>query len=100
MPSRAQSREPLHLDERKYGVKPLRDQLANWGRAVINLTDMNRTPADTHRESFTDVVMLLVPRVRRRVINPWIEHDQVEGVVKQLAGEQRVTPLLESVESN
>ena len=55
---------------------------------VIDLTDMEQTPVDTHRESFTEVVMpppLL--RERLKVINPWLEDDQVEEVVKQLTGE-------------
>ena len=47
---------------------------------------MKQTPADTHRESFTDVVMPLVLRERRKVIN-WLEDNQVEEGVKQLAGE-------------
>ena len=40
-----------------------------------------------------------VLRERRRVIN-WLEDDQDEEGVKQLAGEYRVTPLLESLEPN
>ena len=45
------------------------------------------------------VVMPLVLRERRKVIN-WLEDNQVRECVKQLAGEYRVTPLLESVEPN
>ena len=45
------------------------------------------------------VVMPLVLRERRKVIN-WLEDNQVGEGVKQLAGEYRVTPLLESVEPN
>ena len=56
------------------------------GWEVIDLTDIKQTPADTHRESFTDVVMALVLRERRKVIN-WLEDDQVEEVVKQLTDE-------------
>ena len=33
------------------------------------------------------VVMPRVLREQRKVINSWLEHDQVEEVVKQLAGE-------------
>ena len=43
------------------------------------------------------VVMPLVLRERRKVIN-WLEDNQVEEGGKQLPGEYRVTPLLESVE--
>ena len=98
MPSLAQSREPFRIDECDYVEKPLLDQLAGLGWGVIDLTDMKQTPADTHRESFTDVVMPPVLRERLKVINPWLEDDQVEDGVKQLAGEKRVTPSLESVE--
>ena len=56
------------------------------GWEVIDLANIKKTPADTHRESFTDVVMPLVLRERRKVIN-WLEDNQVEEGVKQLAGE-------------
>ena len=56
------------------------------GWEVIDLADIKQTPADTHRESFTDVVMPLVLRERRKVIN-WLEDNHVEEGVKQLAGE-------------
>ena len=88
----------LRLDERNHVEKPLLDQLAGLGWRVIDLTDIKQTPADTPRESFTDVVMPPVLRERLKVINPWLEDDQVEEGVKQLAGEKRVTPSLESVE--
>ena len=86
MPSLAQSREPFRLDERNHIERPLLDQLAGLSWEVIDLTDMKQTPADTHRESFTDVVMPLVLRERRNVIN-WLEDNQVEEGVKQLARE-------------
>ena len=89
----------LRLDERNHVVMPLLDQLAGLGWEVIDLTDMKQTPADTHRESFADVVIPLVLRERHKVIN-WLEDNQVGEGVKQLAGEYRVTPLLESDEPN
>ena len=66
---------------------------------VIDLTDVQQTPDDTHRESFTYVLMPRVLRERRKVIN-CLEDNQVEEGIKQLAGEYRVRPLLESVEPN
>ena len=78
MPGPAQSREALRLDERNHVEKPLLDQLAGLGWEVIDLTDMKQNPADTHRESFTEVVMVPVLRERLKVINPWLEDDQVE----------------------
>ena len=88
----------IKLDEREHVEKPLLHQLAGLGWEVIDLTDMKQAPAATHRESFTEVVMPPVLRERFKVINPWLEDDQVEEGVKQLAGEQRITPFLESVE--
>ena len=87
MPGPAQSREALRLDERNHVEKPPVDQLAGLGWEIIDLTDMKQIPADTHRESFTEVVMLPVLRERLKVINPWLEDNQVEEGVKQLAGE-------------
>ena len=57
---------------------------------------MKQTPADTHRESFTEVVMTPVLRERLKVINPWLEDDQVEEVVKQLTASFPSTGLLEN----
>ena len=86
----------LRLDERNHVEKPLLDQLAGLGWEVIDLTDMKQTPADTHRESFTEVVMMPVLRERLKVINPWLEDDQVEEVVKQLTASFPSTGLLEN----
>jgi len=84
------------LNERNHVEKPLLDQLAGLGWEIIDLTNMNQTPADTHRESFTEVVMLPVLCERLRVINPWLEDDQVEEVVKQLTVSFPSTGLLEN----
>ena len=84
MSSPGKTPKHVKLDERNHVEKPLLDQLAGLGWEVIDLTDMKQTPADTHRESFTEVVMTPVLRERLKVINPWLEDDQVEEVVKQL----------------
>ena len=76
----------LCLDERNHVEKPPLDQLSDLGWEVVDLTDMKQTPADTHLESFTDIVIPLVLCERLRVIN-WLEDNQVEEGVKQLAGE-------------
>ena len=99
MPGPTQSRVALLLDERNHVEKPLFDQLVGLGWEVINPTDMKQTPADTHRESLTDVVIPPVLRELHKVTN-WLEDNQIEKGVKQVAGEYRVTPLLESVEPN
>ena len=76
----------IKLDERYHVEKPLLDQLAGLGWEVIDLTEKKQMPAATHQESFTEVVMLPVLRERLKVIN-WLEDNQVEEGVKQLAGE-------------
>ena len=59
---------------------------ARVGRSS-DLTDKKQTPAATHRESFTEVVILPALRERLKIINPWLEDNEVEEGVKQLAGE-------------
>ncbi len=75
---------PLRMDERNHVEKPLLEQLHGLGWEIIDLTDEKQQPGDTFRESFTEVVMLPVLREQLKVINPWLEDDQVEEVVKQL----------------
>ena len=96
MSSPGKTPKHVKLDERNHVEKPLLDQLAGLGWEVIDLTDMKQTPADTHRESFTEVVMAPVLRERLKVINPWLEDDQVEEVVKQLTASFPSTGLLEN----
>ena len=57
------------------------------GWEVIDLTEKKQRAGATYQESFTEVVMLPVLRERLKVINPWLEDNQVEEGVKQLAGE-------------
>ena len=77
----------IRLDEREHVEKPLLDQLSGLDWELIDLTDKKQTPAATHRESFTEVVMLPVLGERLKIIDPWLEHDQGEEGVKQRAGE-------------
>lgn len=95
----ASSREvPKHirLDERNHVEKPFLDQLAGLGWTVIDLTDEKQKPSDTGRESFTEVIMPGALRQQLKVINPWLEDDQVEEVVKQLTASFPSTGLLEN----
>ena len=80
-----QDKTPPHikLDERNHVEKPLLDQLAGLKWEIIDL-DAKQHPTDSHRQSFTEVVMLPVLREQLKVINPWLEYDQVEEVIKQL----------------
>jgi type I restriction enzyme R subunit len=85
----------IRLDERNHVEKPLLDQLDGLGWEIIDL-DSKQHPADSLRESFTEVVMLPVLRAQLKVINPWLEDDQVEEVVKQLTASFPSTGLLEN----
>jgi type I restriction enzyme R subunit len=90
----------IRLDERQHVEKPLLDQLAGLAWDIVDLTkdvlQRDQRPADSHRGSFTDVVMLPVLQERLKVINPWLQDDQVEEVAKQLTATFPSTGLLEN----
>jgi len=86
----------IKLDERNHVEKPLLNQLAGLGWEIIDLTDKKQQPFDSHRASFTEVVMSPVLREQLKVINPWLEEDQVEEVAKQLTASFPSTNLLEN----
>ncbi|MBA1333149.1 restriction endonuclease subunit R, partial [Candidatus Endoriftia persephone str. Guaymas] len=69
--------------------------LAGLGWEVLDL-DNKQHPADSFRQSFTEVVMLSVLREQLQRINPWLEPDQVEEVVKQLAASFPTNNLIEN----
>ena len=85
----------IRLDEREHVEKPLLDQLAGLGWEIIDL-DAKQHPGDSHRSTFTEVVMLSVLREQLKVINPWLEDDQVDEVVKQLTANFPSTNLLQN----
>ncbi|MCD6582532.1 MAG: type I restriction endonuclease subunit R [Desulfuromusa sp.] len=79
-------KEPKHIkiDERNHVEKPFLEQLAELGWEIIDL-EMKQQPEESFRDSFAEVVMLPVVREQLQVINPWLEDDQVETVLKQCA---------------
>ncbi len=85
----------LKLDERNHVEKPFLDQLAGLGWEIIDC-DKQQKPEDTFRETFTEVVMLPVLREQLKVINPWLEDDQVEEVIKQLTANFPGTGLIQN----
>jgi len=85
----------IRLDERNHVEKPLLEQLEGLGWEILDL-DNKQHPAETFRESFTEVVMLPVLREQLQVINPWLEADQVEEVVKQLTASFPTNSLIEN----
>ena len=85
----------IKLDERNHVEKPLLDQLDGLDWEVMDL-DSKQQPGDTCRENFTEVVMLPVLREQLKVINPWLEDDQVEEVVKHLTASFPGTSLIQN----
>jgi type I restriction enzyme R subunit len=85
----------LKLDEREHVEKPLLDQLSGLEWDVIDLK-ATQSPGDSQRTSFTEVVLLPVLREQLKVINPWLEEDQVEVVIKQLTSSFSGTGLIQN----
>jgi len=92
------NKTPRHikLDERNHVEKPLLEQLDGLGWNIIDLTDQNQKPGDTGRISLTEVVMPEIINQQLRIINPWLEDDQVDDVIKQLTANFPSTNLLEN----
>ncbi|MFA7172718.1 MAG: HsdR family type I site-specific deoxyribonuclease [Kiritimatiellia bacterium] len=87
------------LDERNHVEKPLLEQLYGLGWEIIDLADERQRPAQTFRESFSEVVMLPVLREQLKVMNPFLEDDQVDVVVKQLTAGFSGKDLIENNQS-
>jgi type I restriction enzyme R subunit len=88
--------EHVRIFERDYVERPLLEQLAGLQWEVLDLDGKIQTTQQTFRESFTEVVMLPVLREQLKIINPWLEDDQVEEVIKQLTATFPGTNLLEN----
>jgi type I restriction enzyme R subunit len=85
----------LKLDERNHVEKPFLDQLDGLGWEIIDLGSKQH-PSDGFRQSFTEVVMLPVLREQLKVINDWMENDQLEEVAKQLTASFPGTGLIQN----
>lgn len=85
----------IRLDERQHVERPLLDQLAGLGWETLDL-EAKQHPGDSLRTNFTEVVMLPVLREQLKAINPWLEDDQVEEVLKQLTASFPGTNLLQN----
>lgn len=95
MSSNRETPKHIRLDERNHVEKPLLDQLSEIGWELIDL-DIKQYPKDSHRENFTEVVMLPVLQEQVQLINPWMEDDQIEEVVKRLTASFPSTNLIEN----
>ena len=85
----------IKLDERNHVEKPLLDQLGGLSWKILDL-DSKQQPSDTFRDTFTEVVMLPVLREQLKIINPWLEEDQVDEVAKQLTASFPSTNLIQN----
>jgi type I restriction enzyme R subunit len=73
----------LKVDEKNHVEEPFLSQLEGLGWKIIRL-DNKQKPADSYRESFTEVVMLPVLRDSLLKINDWMTDAQVDEVVRRL----------------
>ncbi|MEN9377649.1 MAG: Type restriction enzyme protein, partial [Pseudomonadota bacterium] len=78
------SNQQIKLDERNHVELPLLDQLKGLGWEVLDL-QAQQTPGETHRSNLTEVLMLPVLRAQLKIIQPWLQADQADEVVRQLA---------------
>ncbi|HEX2976920.1 MAG TPA: HsdR family type I site-specific deoxyribonuclease, partial [Bacteroidales bacterium] len=85
----------IKLEERNHVEKPFLNQLHSLDWEIIDL-DNKQHPSDSYRQSFTEVVMLPILRERLKIINPWLEDDQVEEVIKQLTASFPGTDLIKN----
>src|SRR5579863_4976304 len=86
----------IRLDERNHVESPFLGQLEGLNWQVIDCDIKQQKPSDTFRDTFTEVVMLPVLREQLKVINTWLEDDQVEEVVKQLTANFPGTGLIQN----
>lgn len=85
----------IKIDERQHVELPLLKQLGALDWEILDL-DAKQHSGDSHRLNFTEVVMLPVLREQLKVINTWLEDDQVEEVVKNLTANFPSTNLLQN----
>lgn len=76
---------PKHIQrhERDFVEKPFLDQLYGLGWEIRDL-DKSQHPQDSDRENFTQVILTPILHQQLKVINPWLENDQIEEVSKRL----------------
>lgn len=85
----------IRLDERNHVEQPLLDQLAELGWEIFDL-EVKQAPKDSLRNSFDEVVLEQIAREQVKVINPWLEGDQVDEVIRRLIASFPGTNLLDN----
>ena len=75
--------KPQLISERRFVELPLLEQLGGLGWTIIDL-EMKQKPHESHREHFTEVVMKPILKDSLKKINPWLEEDQVDELVRRI----------------
>ncbi len=83
MPHIDRTHQHIEIDEKNHVEEPFLKQLKGLGWEVIRL-EQKQNPQDSQRENFTEVVILQELRRSLQKINPWLEDDQVEEVVRRI----------------
>jgi len=73
----------IKLDEKNHVEEPFLAQLEGLGWEVIRL-EQKQSPQDSYRENLAEVVLLPKLRESLKRINPWLEEDHVDEVVKRI----------------
>jgi type I restriction enzyme, R subunit len=84
MTAKAEKARLLRIDERRFVEEPFLKQLHGLGWEILDLDGATQTPKDSHRKDFAEVVMHSVLRERLRIINPWLQEDQLDEVVYRI----------------
>ncbi len=84
MTAKAEKVKQLRINERKFVEVPLLEQLTDLDWEVLDLDGSKQTPEDSHRSDFAEVVMEPVLREQLKVINPWLEDDQMDEIVHRI----------------
>ena len=73
----------IKLDEKNHVEEPFLDQLEGLGWDVVRL-EQKQQPAQSQRESFSQVVIEPLLQKGLQTINPWLEPSQIDEVVAQV----------------
>ncbi len=83
MIDRAKPVDPKRQNERRDVELPLLEQLEHQHWRVLDL-DRHQQPKDTGRSEFAQTVHEAELREALRTLNPWLEEDQVDGLVRHV----------------
>jgi len=79
----SEKNQNIHIDEKNHVEEPFLNQLDKQDWKIIRL-EQKQVPADSFRTSFSEVVMFQELEKSLLKINPWLETDQLEEVVRRI----------------